>query len=246
MIHLSEEDLILLYYGETGAPDFAQAHLAECPTCRDAAESLARALGVCNEITAPERPPDFGRDVWMQLAPQLGSQYRPKHLFPLRIWLSAAALAILLVAVFVAGRLSRPSPAPVMAGLSDRARERILDIAVADHLDRVQMLLTEIADGNGGGTGSFDADRERAEDLVQEDRLLRQSLASRGETATTNFLYDVETVLTEAAHTSDSAAAPYVGSAQALGELRNRIESGSLLFKVRIVESNLRNEDQKL
>ena len=33
MTHLTEEDLILLYYGEPGAPPGARSHLAECPDC---------------------------------------------------------------------------------------------------------------------------------------------------------------------------------------------------------------------
>jgi hypothetical protein len=158
------------------------------------------------------------------------------------VWLTASALAILLVAVFFAGRLSRPTaaPSPVLAGLSDQARERILAITVADHLDRVQNLLTEISDDSGAGAEGFADNRARAEDLVQEERLMRQSLAIQGETATTNFLDEVETVLTEAAHTPDSA------SAEQVRDLRDRIEAGSLLFKVRVVESNLRNEEQKL
>lgn len=244
MTHLTEEDLILAYYNEPGA-GHAEAHLAECSGCRAAAESLARALSVCNQWTVPERPPEFGRDVWLRLVPELRAQpavvQRATGAWRgLRIWATAAALAMLLLAVFLAGRYSRPAPAPVMAGLSDRARERILAIAVADHLDRVQILLTEISNTSGANPEAFASDRDRAEDLVQEGRLMRQSLAARGETATTGFLDEVERFLIETAHTPESA------SGQDVRDLRDRIESGSLLFKVRVVESNLRNEEQKL
>ena len=126
-----------------------------------------------------------------------------------------------------------------MAGLSDQARNRILAIAAADHLDRVQILMTEIAN-TGSRRETFASNRERAADLVQEGRLVRQSLAAQGESATTNFLDETERFLIEAAHTPDSA------SAREVLDLRDRIESGSLLFKVRVVESNLRNEEQKL
>jgi hypothetical protein len=240
--HLSEEDLILLYYAEPGAPGDAKAHLAECAECRAAAASLGRSLTLCNEIAVPERSPEFGHDTWTRLVPALSLQPAQRRRWRVPVWLSATALAILLVAVFFAGRLSRPaaSPAPVMAGLSDHARERILAIAVADHLDRVQNLLTEISDDNGDGPEAFADDRARAEDLVQEERLMRQSLAAQGETATGNFLDQVETVLTEAAHTPDSASIDQVR------DLRDRIEAGSLQFKVRVVESNLRNKEQKL
>jgi len=247
MTHLTEEDLILAYYNEPGA-DLAHAHLAACPECRASAESLARALSVCNQWTVPERSPEFAHDVWTRLVPQLYLQPQPKPRWRgLRIWTAATGFAVLLLAVFFAGRYSRPSTPPVMAGLSDQARERILAIAVADHLDRVQILLTEIANTSGANPETFASDRVRAEDLVQEGRLMRQSLAAQGETPTTNFLDEVERFMIEAAHTPDAPpAAPGRVSADAVRELRDRIESGSLLFKVRIVESNLRNEEQKL
>lgn len=246
MKHLSEEDLILLYYAEPGAPGDAKSHLTECAECRAAADSLARSLNLFHDLPAPERSASFGRDTWTRLVPALSLQPEPKRRWRMPVWLSATALALLLVAVFLAGRFSRPAasptpvPATVIAGLSDQARERILAIAVADHLDRVQNLLTEISDDNATGPEGFADDRARAEDLVEEGRLMRQSLAARGETAITNFLDQVETVLTEAAHTPDSASAAQVRA------LRDRIEAGSLLFKVRVVESNLRNEEQKL
>ena len=243
MTHLTEEDLILVYYNEPGAPGDAKTHIAECAECRALAESLARTLSVCNEWTVPEPSPEFGRDAWLRLLPELHTQPQtPRGLHGFRLWATAAGFAVVLMAVFFAGRYSRPGrsvePA-VMAGLSDQARERILAIAAADHLDRVQILMTEIAN-TGSRPETFAANRERAADLVQEGRLVRQSLAAQGESATTTFLDETERFLIEAAHTPDSA------SVREVLDLRNRIESGSLLFKVRIVESNLRNEEQKL
>jgi len=235
--HLSEEDLILLYYDEPGAAGHAAQHLAECPACRMASVSLSSALTACDEWSAPEPSPGFGHDVWTRLAPALSGQPRPGHFFLARRWLTtmiaATAFAILLVVVFFAGRLSQTPRPPVLTGLSDRARERILAIAVADHLERAQTLLTEFAN-----TGF--ADRERAEDLVQEGRLMRQSLAAQRESATTGFLDEVDGVLLEVAHIPDTA------SAQRVRDLRKQIQSESLVFKAQVVESNLRNKEQKL
>jgi hypothetical protein len=241
MKHLSEEELILVYYEEPDAPAMAQSHLSECAECRAAAGSLARELGFFDEWNAPAKGEDFGRDAWNRLAPALdsGREVGPGWR-PVRIWAAMAGFAILLVAVFLAGRLSRPALPPVIAGLSDQARERILAIAVADHLDRVETLLTEISHDDSNAPDVFAADRERAEDLAQEGQLMKQSLALHGETATTGFLDDVDRFLIEAAHTPDR-----VGEKE-IAELRQRIDSGSLLFKVRIVESNLRNEERKL
>jgi hypothetical protein len=245
MKHLSEDDLILAYYDEPGAAEFARPHLAECADCRAAAESLAQTLSVCSQWTEPERSPEFGRDAWLRLVPAMESHPRPsgwRAWFtgrPLRALTAAAGLAVLLAAVFLAGRYSRPTAPAELAGLSDRARQNILAIAAADHLDRVQILMTEIA--NSGDTPvSLAANRERAAELVKESRLVRQSLTAQGETQTTNFLDETERFLIEAAHTPDSKSGNEVLA------LRDRIESDSLLFKVRVVESNLRNEERKL
>ncbi len=246
MTHLTEEDLILVYYQEPGTSD-AKAHLAECAQCRAAAESLARTLTLCEEWPVPERPADFGHDVWLRLVPELEKHRSPEskwvgffNLRPFRIGAAAAGFAMLLLMVFLAGRYSRPAQPVVLAGLSDQARERILAIAVADHLDRVQILMTEISNTSAANTEEFAIDKSRAADLVQEGRLVRQSLAARGESATTNFLDDVERFLIETAHTPDTA------SASEVQDLRERIDAGSLLFKVRVVEANLRNEERKL
>jgi hypothetical protein len=243
MKHLSEEDLILAYYNEPGAAEFAGPHLSECAECRAAAESLAQTMNVCNQWASPEPSPEFGHDVWLRLVPALEAPpARWRKLFigrPLRLLTAAAGVAVLLVAVFLAGRYSRPEPSPVLAGLSDQTRQRILAIAVADHLDRVQILLTELSN-SGEPPVSLAADRERAAELVKESRLVRQSLSAQGETVTTSFLDEVERFLIEAAHAPDNNAGDEVLA------LRDRIESGSLLFKVRVVESNLRNEERKL
>jgi len=245
MKHLTEEDLILAYYNEPGAAEFAQPHLAECADCRAAAESLAQTLNVCNQWSVPERSPEFGRDVWLRLVPAMETHPQPagwRRWFtgrPLRVVTAAAGFAVLLAAVFLAGRYSRPVAPVELAGLSDQARENILAIAAADHLDRVQILMTEIV--NSGDTPvSLAANRDRAAELVKESRLVRQSLAAQGETQTTNFLDETERFLIEAAHTPDSKTGNEVLA------LRDRIESDSLLFKVRVVESNLRNEERKL
>ncbi len=71
MTHLTEEDLICLYYAEPGAPADARTHLAACPECRAAAQALGQTLNLCSEWTVPERAPEFGRDVWLRLVPEL-------------------------------------------------------------------------------------------------------------------------------------------------------------------------------
>jgi len=234
MKHLSEEDLVLLYYDEPGVAEgskTALVHLAECADCRSAAESLAQTLDACNEWSPPPvAGAEFGRSVWARLAPQLD---RRPATSARRFWLMAAAVAALVVAAFFAGRsTSRPAPA-ITAGLSEPARERILSIALADHLDRAQLLLTEVANMTDTDTAQFAASRARAKDLANEGRLLQQVMASAGEP----LLDEVGRFVLEVANAPDS-----VGPGEIQG-LKQRIGAESLLFKVRIVEANLRTQN---
>jgi hypothetical protein len=251
--HLTEEDLVLLYYSEPGVPAEAPAHLRECAACREAADALSRTLNVCSEWTAPEPGPELGRSVWAQIAPQLqdrggirtpGFFTKPYRRLSFQ-WLSyrwlwaASALLALLFCTFYIGRVSRRAESPLTAGLSDAARQRILAISLADHLDRAEMLLTQISNAGDSEAADISSARYRAQDMVEEGRLMRQSLARQGESATLSLLDEVERFLMEVANAPDRASPAEIQS------LRQRIDSGSLLFKVRIIESNLRTEGQK-
>ena len=142
----------------------------------------------------------------------------------------AAAVAALVIAAFFAGRnSSRPAPA-ITAGLSEPARERILSIALTDHLDRAQLLLTEVANMNDNDSSEFSASRARAKDLVDEGRLLKQVMASRNDP----LLDEVGRFVLEVANAPDSV------NVEEIQGLKQRIDSESLLFKVRIIEANLR------
>jgi len=66
--------------------------------------------------------------------------------------------------------------------------------------------------------------------------LLRQTLARDGDSAPLAMLDELERFMLEAANAP--GAQP--------GALRERIASDSLLFKIRIIESNLRTEGQRL
>jgi hypothetical protein len=235
MKHLKQEELVLIYYREPEVPAEATAHLAECGQCRADFDSLAETLNACLDWTAPEPPLDFGRSVWAGLAPQLAQTRRRSS----RMWFAIAAAAVLALSAFIAGRLSRPVEPSFVADLSPRARERIFAISMADHLDRAEMLLTELGNADDTDTNNFALERERARDLVQEGRLMRQVAAGRGETRILPLLDDVERLVLEVANAPDCAAP------DEMRELKRSIGANSLLFKVRIIESNLRNEGRR-
>jgi len=244
--HLTEDELILHYYGET-APQHEQraaGHLEACRLCRSEYSRLRRVLEVIDETAvAMEPPPSFERTVWARLEPNL----RPAR----RGWASwlmspaplglAAAVVALVAGAFFAGRALSPAPA-VPAAASAAAvepfRERILLADLGAHLDRSQMALVELVSADENTAGDISGDRSRAEQLVADNRLYRQTAEETGDAALSELLDDIERVLTEV------AASPLSGSSRDLADVRRRIESRDLLFKVRVVSSEIR-ERQK-
>jgi len=242
--HLTEDDLVLHYYGEmTGAEEAAAAaHLGTCSACRREYTQLQRVLGVIDErsVSDIDLPPSFERTVWARLEPDLRKERRG--------WISwlltspaplglAAAVIVLVAGSFYAGRVLSPPSPPVAApstAATEQIRERILLVDLGDHLDRSQMVLVELVSGEDSGDIDISAERARAEQLVADNRLYRQTAEQTGDVAVSDLLDEIERVLTEV------AASPEKVSSADLAEVRRRIESGDLLFKVRVVSSEVR------
>jgi len=240
MTHLSEEELILFYYGEAeGESLAAETHLDRCPDCRAAFGALQRVLNVVDSLPLPERPPDYGARVWARIAPHIPARrarWVPRALpAPFRWAAAGAALAALLTVAFLAGRFYPQGPRPVeMAKAADsHAGERILLVAVGDYLERSQMILVELANANPKGSLDISSEQERAADLVGESRLYRQTAEHTGDTQVAGVLDDLDRVLLEIAH------APSRLSPQDLEKLHRRLEAEGILFKIRVLNSNV-------
>ena len=236
MSHLSDEDLILHFYGEHPAAASADEHLGGCPECRAAAEALRTDLGGV-ALEAPARGQDYGDSVWRRLEPLLPERRTSPGQVALSIrwrpWVrrsvATAAIAASLVVAFLVGRNMRSAPGKEAATAA--ARERILLVAVGDHLERTQMLLVELAHADSEDTAGVSA---RAADFVAANRLYRMSAERAGEVGLVSVLDELERVLMEPANTSGLLSADQVR------ELNERIESKGLLFKVRVLGSRLR------
>ena len=114
-------------------------------------------------------------------------------------------------------------------------RERVLLVAVGDHLERSQMVLVELANAGAPAAGKLDISYEQqtAEDLLESNRLYRQTAARNGDVATAALLEELERMLLEIAHS------PAEVSARQLEELRRQIEDQGILFKVKIFGSRV-------
>jgi len=235
MKHLNEDELVLHYYGE-GHDAAVEQHLQACEACRTNLESLVRVLEAMDRLEVPEPSEAYGSRVWQRVAPRL-AQTRERWwaggLAPRRL-VATAAMAALLIGAFLAGRVSQRRQ---MAGLSAPVRERIMMVAVGEHLERSQMILVELVNNETKGTVDISGEQQRAEDLIGENRLYRQAALKSGDRAVSSVLEELERVLLEIAHSPSK-----LDSAE-FEQVRQRIESQGILFKIRVVSSNLRERE---
>jgi len=262
--HLSEEELILHYYGETDRADEArlESHLAECGDCQAAKAQLHRVLTLVETAAPVEARPGFERDVWARLEPQLESStvvgrlrslvHRLVHRSPGEGgslgeggWALAGGVAALVLVAFMAGRFTGGVPAgqqveavPASGLPGGASPDRVLQAAMGDHLDRTQMMLTELVNTDVDQADLFAGEQERASDLVAINRLIRQSAVQSGDAGVVDVLEDLERVLLEIAN------APADVTSNELSDLKDRISAQDLLFRVRVIASEMRNRTQ--
>jgi len=237
--HLSEDELVLHHYGESTDAAGAEAHLAGCADCRACFEALQRILAAVGTSEVPERAADYGRAVWQRLRPRLQESRPRARVLPfVRRLVPFGAIAASLVLAFVLGRASRERELLVAQPISEPARQRILLVAVGEHLERSQMVLIELQNAGANGTLDIATERQRAQELVPANRLYRQAALHAGEPGVASVLDELERVLLEIAMSPDQLGHP------GLEEIKQRIETQGILFKVRVIGSQVREREQ--
>jgi len=243
MKHMTEEELIAYREGVAAERMVIAQHLAACEECRAELERIETVLAALDTLLVPNPGDDYGRRVWQQIAPRLPERpaqwwqawFEPKRLAAVGI------MATLLVAAFIAGRSMR-DPIRLDVATKEQIRERVLVVAVGEHLGRSEMMLVELSNAEPLGPAQkrvdISAEQHRAEDLLEENRLYRQTALKEGDANLASVLDDLERVLLDVAHSPEE-----VTPAQ-LEKIRQKIEARGILFKVRVVGRELQ-ERQK-
>ncbi|HUQ87526.1 MAG TPA: hypothetical protein VM096_08215 [Vicinamibacterales bacterium] len=249
--HLSEDELILHYYGEIERADKARvdSHLESCAECQSAKAKLHRVMTMVDSAAMVEAPLGFERTAWARVqqaldgglvAPERRSReggWRTFTWFPQ--WALAGGLAALLVAAFWVGRISGPAAPSSNNGIVAQVEpERVLQTAVGDHLDRTQMMLVELANAETDGADVLAGEQARAGDLVAANRVILQSAIQSGDAQVVDILEDLERVLLEVAN------APANATSNDLTDLQSRITREDLLFRLRVIASEMRQRNQ--
>jgi anti-sigma factor RsiW len=240
MKHPKEEDLIAYHDGEAAGREAIAEHVADCPECQGELQRIDDLLAALNSIPVPEPDDDYGRRVWQQIAPRLPEKraswwqlwFEPRRLA------AAGAIAALVLAAFLAGRFSKRPVGDATAALdSGKVRERVLIMAVGEHLGRSEMVLVELANAEPQAANQkrvdISGEQRRAEDLLEENRLYRQTALEQGDAALANVLDELERVLLDVAHS------PQQVNAAQLQSIQQRMEARGILFKVRVVGKEL-------
>ena len=235
--HISEDELILHYYGESERADEAriEQHLAACAECRFANQQLRRVMTLVDSAAPVEAPPGFERTAWARLEPALEQKKRGWFVWVPQFALGGGVAALVLVA-FMAGRFSGGESAGVttFSPVAATAPERVLHAEVGEHLDRTQMMLVELANADTDHADVLAGEQGRAVDLVAANRLIRQSAEQSGDVVIADVLEDLERVLLEIANSPANA------SSNDLTDLQSRITDEDLLFRVRVIASEMR------
>jgi len=259
MNHPSEHELILHHYGE--APDRTEVarHLEVCESCRSNYQALQRVWSAVDAVPVPERSESYGAEVWGRLRPRLPQPGQSNTVpsliqdlaarvmtFRLPRWAVACGLALAVGAAFLGGRFwpqldsgTRFGMTRSSAHISTQARERILLKEIGDHLERSQLALIELINSQTNGLVDISLEQALARQLVDVNRLYRQTASRLGDTGMASVLEDLERTLIEISNS------PAKLSAGEFADFRRRIDTDDMLFKVKVVSSQVRAKERE-
>jgi hypothetical protein len=244
MKHMTEEELIAYREGVAEQRAVISEHLTACEECRGQLERIEAVLAALDTLPVPDPGADYGRRVWKEIAPRLAE--KPGRWW--QVWLeprrlaAAGAVVALIIAAFVVGRISNRGNTDNNIANKEQVRERVLLVAVGGHLGRSEMMLMELS--NAGPTNSrqkqvnISAEQRRAEDLLEENRLYRQTALQEGDAGIASVLDELERVLLDVAHSPDEVTPVQ------LEAIQKKIEGRGILFKVRVVNKELERRQE--
>jgi hypothetical protein len=244
MKHLKEEELIAYREGVAEQRATVSEHLAACKECRGELERIEAVLAALDTLPVPDPGEDYGRHVWQRIAPRLAekpARWWQAWLEPRRL-AAAGGVVVMIVAAFVAGRFSKRGNAPDNLANQDQVRERVLVVAVGEHLGHSERMLVELSNAAPNSPKqrevNISAEQRRAEDLLEENRMYRQTALQEGDAGLASVLDELERVLLDVAHSPEE-----VTPAQ-LEAIQKKIEAHGILFKVRVVNKELRQRQE--
>jgi hypothetical protein len=238
MKHLSEDELIEMYYGE--AESTADAHVQTCRECWVQYAALKQSLEAMRPAMRLQRNAEYGQLVWENLLPQL-IPYQKKaagwrHWTQWKIAALTIGCAILLASAFLGGRhWERITSHKADVAKNPQAQQRVVLVVLTDHLDRTERMLVALDHANFSDSSENAALQSEAHELLASNRLYRTTASNAGDPALAGALDRLEGVLAEIANDPDLTAAD-------LQRVRKEMNTDGILFEVRVLLA--RNPEQ--
>src|SRR5260370_3201297 len=246
MKKMTKEGLLAFSDGVAEERTVMSEHLGACEECRGEFERIEAVLAALDTLPVPEPGPDYGPRVWREIAPRLAEK-------PVRWWqlwiqprrlAAAGAVVALIIVAFVAGRITKRGNTSDNVAIEEqvRVRERVLVVAVGEHLGHSERMLVELSNAAPSNPAQKEvniaAEQRRAAELLEEDRLYRQTAVQEGDAGLASVLDELERVLLDVAHSPGE-----VTPAQ-LEAIQKKIEARGILFKVRVVNKELQQRQE--
>src|SRR5262245_55458194 len=136
MKHLSEEQIVLHYYGDAETPLEIEQHLAGCGECQAEFARVQSMLRQIEPLEVPEPAASFEEKTWLNIRDRLPEKggFLRRFLAPQPKWAVAGLMALLIVGAFLAGRYwPRPQqPQVAVQKAADVNPQRVVLVAVGD------------------------------------------------------------------------------------------------------------------
>jgi hypothetical protein len=241
MKHLTEDDLIELFYAE--GTSAANAHLQACRECSRKYGDFTESLEEIRPAAVPQRSADYGERVWLTPRPQL-IPYEKKT-SGWRTWQHwrvvgmAVSCAILLTAAFLGGRywerITKKQPDVVN---SPQATQRVVLVVLGDHLDRTERLLVQVEHSQSPDRTQDEQMQSEARELLASNRLYRVTASNSGDPELAGALDRLEGVLAEIANDPNLTEAD-------LKRVRKDMNTKGILFEIRVLQARRQDQGMK-
>jgi len=239
MKHLSDEELYVL--SQTTGGHLA-SHLRECERCSASYREFAALLESAATESAMARPdPDLSDRVWAAIHPSLpiyGPETRRRRSFSMfaawsprgLAWAGALGVLVLIGTAFWVGRLFEERRRETNLALQTPSQPaRVVLLVVREHLDRSERLLVEL--DHAGRLERVEGGPlvREATDLLEDNRLYRQTTAVSQDRALAGLLDRLDRALVEVSHDS--------GALQGgdFARMRQQMNLDGLLFELRVL-----------
>jgi hypothetical protein len=242
--HLTDDQLVLLYYREPLEESGLEGHMSACAFCAARFQGLTRVLAAVAEDDIPEPAGDFEARMTAQVLAAAKKEERGRILqFPgrfqgmARFLAAGAALAACLILAFSVGR--RLGHVEEQTLSASQRQERVLLTALGEHLGRSRVTLVELKNREVSDEDLKNL-QAAAENLVTASRLFRAAAERAGEGQIAGVMEETERLLLR------FAAAPDAEAKHELDGLREKVDSRDLLFRLQVMEAQVEKREKDI